>query len=86
MKSPEGRKLAADWAIASDKSVVARAMYEDMTTDLRSELHTIKAPVTMLYPWDSQSGLPREATDKFYRDSFAALPGAKVSLSPFSNH
>ena len=78
VKSPEGWKLATDWAIASDKSVVARAMYEDMTTDLRPELHKIKAPVTMLYPWDSQSGFPREATDKLYRENFSALPNAKV--------
>jgi len=86
VKSPEGWKLATDWAIASDKSVVARAMYEDMTTDLRPELHKIKAPVTMLYPWDSQSGFPREATDKLYRENFAALPNAKVLCIDGSFH
>src|SRR5437868_6766943 len=35
VKSPEGRKAATSWAVASDKSVVARSVYEDMTTDLR---------------------------------------------------
>jgi len=57
VKSPEGYKLATKWAVASDKSVVARAMYED--TDHGRPLATdqIKAPVTMLYPWDSSSGL-----------------------------
>lgn len=86
VKSPEGRKLATGWAIASDKSVVARAMYEDMTTDLRPELHKIKAPVTVLYPWDSQSGFPRKATDKLYQQNFAALPGAKVLCVESSFH
>jgi pimeloyl-ACP methyl ester carboxylesterase len=86
VKSPEGQKLAAGWAITSDKSVVARAIYEDMTTDLRPALQKIKAPVTMLYPWDSQSGFPREATDKLYRDNFATLPNAKVLCIENSFH
>jgi pimeloyl-ACP methyl ester carboxylesterase len=86
VKSSDGRKLATGWAVASDKSVVARAMYEDMTTDLRPELHKIKAPVTMLYPWDSQTGFPREATDKLYRENFSGLPGAKVLCIDDSFH
>ncbi len=86
VKSPEGLKAATDWAVASDKSVVARAMYDDLTTDLRSDLHKIKAPVTLLYPWDSQSGFPREATDKLYKDNFAALSGAKLVCIEDSLH
>ena len=86
VKSPEGLKLATKWAIASDKSVVARALYEDMTTDLRPDLKKIKAPVTLLYPWDSQSGQPRETTDKLYQDSFASLPGAKLVCIEDSRH
>lgn len=86
VKSSEGRKLAIGWAVASDKSVVARAMYEDMTTDVRSALHKIKAPMTVLYPWDAQSGFPREATDQLYRSNFAALPEAKVVCIEDSFH
>ncbi len=78
VKSPDGYKLATNWAIASDKSVVAHAMYEDMTTDLRPQLAKIKTPVTMLYPWDSQSGFPQAATDQLYRENFAALPNKKI--------
>lgn len=86
VKSPEGRKLATDWATASDKSVVARAMYEDMTTDMRPELPKIKAPVTMLFPWDAEHGFPREATEKLYRENFAALPGVTVLCVEDSYH
>lgn len=86
VKSPEGLKSATAWAIASDKSVVARAMYEDMTTDLRPDLKKIKAPVTLLYPWSSESGFPREATDKMYKDNFATLPGAKLVCIEDSLH
>ena len=74
VKSPAGLKAATAWAIASDKSVVARAMYEDLTTDLRPKLHEINAPVTLLYPWDASSGYPQSATDGLYHDNFAALP------------
>jgi pimeloyl-ACP methyl ester carboxylesterase len=86
VKSPDGLKLATTWAIASDKSVVARALYDDMTTDLRPDLKKIKAPVTLLYPWDSSSGFPREATDKLYHDNFASLPGAKLVCMEDSLH
>jgi pimeloyl-ACP methyl ester carboxylesterase len=86
VKSPDGLKLAIKWASASDKSVVARALYEVMTTDLRADLHKIKAPVTLLYPWDTSSGFPREATDKLYHDNFASLPGAKLVCIEDSLH
>jgi pimeloyl-ACP methyl ester carboxylesterase len=74
VKSPEGLKAATRWAVASDKSVVARAMYEDMTTDIRPRLHEIKMPVTMLYPWDPSTGIPQAAVDRLYLESFASLP------------
>jgi pimeloyl-ACP methyl ester carboxylesterase len=74
VKSPEGLKAAIKWAVASDKSVVARALYEDMTTDLRPKLPGIKTPVTMLYPWDPQTGMPQAAFDGMYKENFAPLP------------
>jgi len=74
VKSPEGCRAATQWAVASDKSVVARAMFEDMTTDIRPRLHEIKMPVTILYPWDSSTGMPQAVVDGLYRESFAPLP------------
>jgi pimeloyl-ACP methyl ester carboxylesterase len=74
VRSPEGREVATEWAITSDKSVVARASYDDMTTDLRPQLQNIKIPVTVLYPWDSKSGYSKAVTDWFYRQNYAALP------------
>ena len=73
VKSPEGRKKATAWAVASDQSVVARALYEDMTTDIRPKLHEIKTHVTILYPWDPLTGFPQAAFDNLYRESFAPL-------------
>ncbi len=86
VKSPEGLKQATSWAVASEKSVVARAMDEDMTTDLRADLPKIKTPVTMLYPWDAQGSYTREATDKFYQSNFSTLPGCKLVCVENSLH
>jgi pimeloyl-ACP methyl ester carboxylesterase len=57
---------------------VARAMYEDMTTDIRPQLHKIKAPVTILHAWDSLAGFPQAASDRLYQENYAALPGKKI--------
>jgi pimeloyl-ACP methyl ester carboxylesterase len=73
VKSPAGRQQATKWAVASDKSVVARAMYEDMTTDLRPKLREIKVPVTVLYPWDALARIPQATTDALYRENYTAL-------------
>jgi pimeloyl-ACP methyl ester carboxylesterase len=78
VKSPEGLKAATAWAIASDKSVVARAMYEDMTTDIRPKLREIKTPVTLLYPWDASTGMSQAAVDGLYQESFAPLPNKTI--------
>lgn len=40
--------LVAD-SLASDRNVVARAMYEDLTTDVRPGLAAIRAPLTIVY-------------------------------------
>ena len=86
VKSPEGLKLAAQWAIASDKAVVAEAAYEDMITDLRPKLPEIKTPVTILYPWDPAHGFAQAATDSVYQGNFAALPNKTVVCIPNSFH
>jgi pimeloyl-ACP methyl ester carboxylesterase len=78
VKSPEGCKQATQWAIASDKSVVARAMYEDMITDIRPQLEKIKAPVTVLHAWDSSTRISREASDELYEQNYSALLNKKI--------
>lgn len=86
VKSPDGRELATQWAVTSDKSVVARATYDDMTTDLRPQLQYIKIPVTILYPWDSKSPYSQDQTDWFYRQNYAALPNKTFARIDNSYH
>ncbi len=86
VKSPEGFKKALSWALASDKSVVARSIYEDMITDMRPKLAQIKTPVTMLYPYDETSGFPQAAVDTLYKNNFASLPNKTMVRIDGSYH
>jgi pimeloyl-ACP methyl ester carboxylesterase len=86
VKSPEGSKLATAWAVATDKSVLARVTYEVMTTDMRPQLHEIKVPVTILYPWDASKGISKAARDKLYQENYAALPNKKFVRIDDSYH
>jgi pimeloyl-ACP methyl ester carboxylesterase len=85
-KSPEGCQEATAWTVATDKSILARITYEVMTTDMRPELHKIKAPVTILYPWDASKHISQAACDKLYGDNYAALPNKKLVRIDGSYH
>jgi pimeloyl-ACP methyl ester carboxylesterase len=86
VKSPDGLQLATQWAVTSDKSVVAQATCDDMTMDMRPDLQKIKIPVTVLYPWDSKSGYSKSETDWFYQQNYAALPNKKFARIDNSYH
>jgi pimeloyl-ACP methyl ester carboxylesterase len=86
VKSPDGYKLVTQWAVASDKSVVARAMYEAMTTDIRPQLKKIKRPVTILHAWDSLTGIPQASGDQLYQTNYAALPNKRIVRMDDSFH
>jgi pimeloyl-ACP methyl ester carboxylesterase len=78
VKSPDNQQTVAEWAITSDKSVVAQATYDDMTTDMRPELPNLKTPVTILYAWDPKSSFPQVETDWFFQQSYAPLPNKNL--------
>ncbi|HWA91502.1 MAG TPA: alpha/beta hydrolase [Rhizomicrobium sp.] len=66
------------WGAASDKTVVARAMADDMTLDLRPDLAEITTPVTLLHPDYGALGTPPGMMDQMYKAAYAASPGVKV--------
>lgn len=86
VKSPEGCKAVIAWAIASDKSVVARAMYEVRTTDMRPKLKEIRTPITLLYPFDASAGMPQADVDGMYQQSFAPAPNKTLVRIDGSYH
>jgi pimeloyl-ACP methyl ester carboxylesterase len=76
--TPGARALALDWALASDRSVMARATYDDLVTDARPGLAALKMPVTVVFPYDASMGAPAEAVTGIYAGAYAALPGANL--------
>jgi pimeloyl-ACP methyl ester carboxylesterase len=70
---PTSRATVADWAAKADARVSAQAMYEDLTTDLRPDMASIAAPITLVYPWNAAAPT-KPAADALYRKAYAAAP------------
>jgi pimeloyl-ACP methyl ester carboxylesterase len=60
-----GRIAVARWTLKSDPRVVAQALLDDMTTDMRPELSNITAPVTLLYAQDDRAMTMEQSTAAF---------------------
>ncbi|MEQ1541533.1 MAG: alpha/beta hydrolase [Novosphingobium sp.] len=73
-RTPAAAALVSSWAPKADARVVARALYEDMTTDLRADLPRIAPPITLVYPW-AEGRFSAEQTAAFYG---AQYRGAKA--------
>lgn len=56
-----------------DRRVLAQALYEVMTVDLRWRLPDITAPVTVVYGWSADQNSPRARTDSLFRAAYARL-------------
>ena len=56
-----------------DRHVLAQALYEVMTVDLRRRLPDITAPVTVVYGWSSDQNSPRARADALFRGAYAQL-------------
>jgi pimeloyl-ACP methyl ester carboxylesterase len=57
-----------------DRRVLAQGLYEVMTTDLRSRLPLIEAPVTVVYGWSPDDRSPRSHVDDLFRAGYRSLP------------
>jgi pimeloyl-ACP methyl ester carboxylesterase len=86
VKTESGRAAPVEWSRTSDRSVVARAMHELITTDLRPELGRIRSPITVLYAYDPAYGAPAEAIDGLFRSAYANAPGATLQRIDNSFH
>jgi pimeloyl-[acyl-carrier protein] methyl ester esterase len=56
-----------------DRQVLAQALYEVMTIDLRRRLPDITAPVTVVYGWSADQSSPRARADSLFRGAYARL-------------
>ena len=75
--TPHGQAQVAAWVARADRRVVAQALYEDLTTDLRAKLPGIRTPITMLYPW-SAGAVPQAVADRLYATAYAGAPSATL--------
>ena len=85
-KSPSARSNVTKWAAASDRTVVAKAMYEDIVTDVRPQLPQIKAKTTVLYAFDSTMGVPQAVIDSLYAGAYTGLPSVELKRIDGSYH
>ncbi|HEX8365936.1 MAG TPA: alpha/beta hydrolase [Allosphingosinicella sp.] len=86
VRTESARAAPIAWSRSSDRSVVARAIHELVTTDLRPELGRIRAPLTVLYAYDPLYGVPAEAIDGIFRSAYANAPGATLRRIDGSFH
>ena len=75
-----------DWGAASDKSVVARAMAEDMMLDLRPGLGKITTPIVLLYPDTAGPTAAPQMMDGMYQAAYAPAKTIKPVRIDGSRH
>ena len=56
-----------------DRGTLAQGLYEVMTTDLRSRLPDVTAPVTVVYGWSPDDASPRAQVESLFRASYRNL-------------
>ena len=69
---PENLARLKEWAMAADPRVTAQSLYENLTTDVRPELASIRAAVTVVYAWNDKYPL-KERADPFFHQQYAAV-------------
>jgi len=83
--SPDGVKAISASSIASDRTVFVNAMVEDLATDLRPQLATIKTPATLLYPCEAAEGSEAQVT-ALYTTAYASMPNLHLVRIDSSRH
>lgn len=85
------RKIVSD-GVASDPIVTARALFEDLQTDLRAQLSTVTTPTLVAYAFDPNLMVPGQGRmdagvlDAIVRDGYRAMPNAKLTRVDGSRH
>ena len=85
-KDESTRDMIVEWGVASDRMVVAHAMYDDLTLDLRDGLTSIRTPITLVYPDNTPLGTPVGMMEKIYPALYAPATSVKTVLVRNSLH
>jgi pimeloyl-ACP methyl ester carboxylesterase len=86
-KSDAGQKAATASSLTSDRAVVAEALVEDLLTDMRPDLASIKTPTLVLYEYDATSKMPDPAVyEATMKDSYKPMPNVTLTRMDDSKH
>jgi pimeloyl-[acyl-carrier protein] methyl ester esterase len=85
-KDPSSVHMISEWGALSDRGVVARALYDDFTLDLRPGLAGIRTPIVLLYPDNAPLGVPAGMMAKVYPAVYAPAATVKPVLVADSQH
>jgi pimeloyl-ACP methyl ester carboxylesterase len=83
-KDEKARPALLAAALASDRKVAAKAIYEVMTTDMRGSLGQIRAPITVAYATNAFA--PDAMVGQLYRSGYAAASNARLVQVEDSYH
>ena len=79
--TPAARMRMRGWAAIADARVAGQAVYEDMTTDLRPALPSIRTPMTVVVPWTA-TNFGKDKAMAFYATQYQGAPS--VSFVPIA--
>jgi pimeloyl-ACP methyl ester carboxylesterase len=76
VKDPDGLKAVVASSVASDRGVVAEAMYEDLVTDLRGEVGKIQTPAMVMYeyPTDGAGAAGAAQYEETLKSGYQPMP------------
>jgi pimeloyl-ACP methyl ester carboxylesterase len=86
VKNADGVKAVSAMDIASDRTVFANAMVEDLQTDLRGEMAKIKTPTLLLYPWDASTSPDPTGISAVYLAQYKPMPNVTLVRIDDSRH
>jgi len=85
--SPADFEMIMGWSRKSDRVAMGDAIYEMMTTDLRSDLDKIKSPTLVIGTWIAyKQYATREQVEKNFRTQYAKLKNYDFVLADKARH
>lgn len=82
------RSMVLEMGMRSNPAVIARAMGEMYTTDIRNQVHTIESPVLVLGSWYGyrQWGTTLESARSGFQAQFAPIANSRVEMAATALH
>jgi len=86
VKNADGQKLIEASDTASDRTVFANSMAEDLTTDLRGDVATIKTPALVMFAVDSSAKPDATQYETLMRSVYKPMPNVTLVRIDDSRH